>query len=228
MERRRSQRTFTVTDNDFSWDPTSEKLTSHGAERHSVALNRRYKSDMGYKTTLQRSGNEMSRTAKRHTPPAAGPLHSEKMRNQEFARKLFDALIAKGWKQSRLARECFGTMETPDGHIVARGRDRISSYVRGTALPDPVNLHKIATALGTTVEELAPDIHFHSAVREEPEVYMSQIPGQSRSMVKIERPLDTDLAIKVIGMIVERDAENAAKRANKTEIIDHRSFARND
>jgi transcriptional regulator with XRE-family HTH domain len=68
----------------------------------------------------------------------------------EFGRRLQDVLAQKGWNQSDLARAAFGE----DNHGNARGRDAISTYIRGVSFPEPLSLRKIADALGVQPGDL--------------------------------------------------------------------------
>jgi transcriptional regulator with XRE-family HTH domain len=78
-------------------------------------------------------------------------------RNLALAHVLNGLLVAKGWTRSDLARQMFGTYTDPTtGYVVARGRDRISSWLNGKQYPTPENLRRLALAFGVTVEELAP------------------------------------------------------------------------
>jgi len=61
------------------------------------------------------------------------------MTRQEFGRRVYSAMLEKGWTQAELARR---------SDILP---DSISNYVRGNILPTPQNLKKLADALG--VEE---------------------------------------------------------------------------
>ncbi len=70
----------------------------------------------------------------------------------EFARRLQAAMVAKGWRQSELARRAEGYL--PGGKKF--GRDSISLYIRGKTLPGPVLLEALCKALDKTPEDLLP------------------------------------------------------------------------
>jgi len=73
-----------------------------------------------------------------------------------FANVLMDAMIGAGYIScSELARRAFGTIKDDRGYDVARNRDRVGAYLKGTSYPTPANLQKIAGALGVPVAELA-------------------------------------------------------------------------
>lgn len=143
----------------------------------------------------------MSRKAVRRSPPAkeVAPIH--RLELQEFARKLYQALQARGWTQSDLARAAFGTTKDPRGYTVAKGRDRISVYLRGQSVPDPRNLEKIARALGTTPEELAPDLHADTINREHPELAIRQAAGQDRVHLIVNQIVPLSVASKVVAIL---------------------------
>jgi transcriptional regulator with XRE-family HTH domain len=61
---------------------------------------------------------------------------------------------AKGWTQSDLARAVWGPMISSEGKLVARNRDRISVYEKGLSSPSPLNLKRLADALGVAPADL--------------------------------------------------------------------------
>ncbi len=121
----------------------------------------------------------MSRKAVHRAAPSTAPLPPQmEIRLQEFSRRLFQAMQEKGWTQSDLAREAFGATTDQRGYKVARNRDRVSVYLRGKSVPDPKNLKLLADALGTTPEELAPDLYANShAMHERPEISINAVAG---------------------------------------------------
>jgi transcriptional regulator with XRE-family HTH domain len=72
---------------------------------------------------------------------------SEKPRPEflSFAHELRDAMLAKGFSASDLARLVWDTIP---GRRGARNRDRIRHYLAGTSYPTPDNLKKLGQALG--------------------------------------------------------------------------------
>lgn len=90
--------------------------------------------------------------------PAVLLGHRSEIRT-EFARRLQEAMIEKGWNQSDLARHANNHLPAPErgkkrGKVI--GRDSISHYVRGTMLPLPPYLSAMAKALGKRPEDLLP------------------------------------------------------------------------
>lgn len=73
---------------------------------------------------------------------------------KDFAKRLETLMIEKGMSQSDVARKIWGEYTDKNGSVVGRGRDRISAYLAGARLPDPVNLKKLAEALDCDVRKL--------------------------------------------------------------------------
>ncbi len=71
-----------------------------------------------------------------------GDHNGMKAKKSEFARKLRDAMLNRGWNQSELARRA------------GLGRDNISGYIRARNLPNDTHLKKIADALAMKPDEL--------------------------------------------------------------------------
>jgi transcriptional regulator with XRE-family HTH domain len=75
---------------------------------------------------------------------------------QAFAAALKAAMARQGLNASQLAARIWGTIKDKRGYAVARGRDRIGHYLRGTSHPDPANLIRLAAALGVPAATLVP------------------------------------------------------------------------
>lgn len=147
----------------------------------------------------------MSRNPRYRLPPTEKPVQME-LRNQEFARRLYKALVEKGWSQSDLARRAFGTKTDERGYKVAKGRDRISVYLRGAGYPEPRTLQKIAKVLRMSVEDLAPEIHSATIDRERPEVMIHQAAGHSDKVhLVVNKIVPYLVATKVMDLINEAD-----------------------
>jgi transcriptional regulator with XRE-family HTH domain len=71
---------------------------------------------------------------------------------QPFAARLRQGM--NGRSNSALAREVWGTIKDSRGYDVAKNRDRVAAYLKGSAYPEPENLAKIADVLGIPIEEL--------------------------------------------------------------------------
>ena len=129
---------------------------------------------------------------------------SERLELQAFARKLHALMTERGLSQSDLAREIWGGTSDGRGYKVAKNRDRISAYLRGTAKPEAENLKLIAKALGVPVSELAEDMTASAIDRANPEVSMTTIAGHTdRTLLRINKLVSMRLAGKIIAMISE-------------------------
>lgn len=139
-------------------------------------------------------------------PTAAAPR--VRIELQDFARRLHQELIKKGWTQSDLARAAFGTTVDSSGYKVAKGRDRISVYLRGLQAPDPRHLSAIAKALGVTPEDLAPDLHASAIDREFPEVRINQASGHPGKVhLVVNKIVPATVAAQVFSLISDVDGE---------------------
>ena len=151
----------------------------------------------------------MARNTRRRLPSTSRPTPTNELVLQEFARRLYELMVARGWTQSELARRAFGTTTNKDGYTVAKGRDRIGVYIKGRSYPDPKNLKALADAFGMAPEDLAPDITAAAIDREKPEVAIQQVPGQrGRVHLKVDMLVPAALAAKVYALLAE--AENDA------------------
>lgn len=73
------------------------------------------------------------------------PEASDARRRGEFARRLNEAMVDRGWTQSELARNA------------GLGRYVVSNYIRGRSLPSAASLAALAKALELDPEVLVPD-----------------------------------------------------------------------
>lgn len=125
------------------------------------------------------------------TPAGLAPRHLTK---QEFGRRLYALMLEKGWRQSELARRA------------GIQRDSVSVYVRGRSFPTPLNLSKMAKALGVNPEDLLPNT-LETAIRDdEPDFEMKVSPGDTtRAWVRLNRMLTLKTAVQ-IAALVQADA----------------------
>lgn len=142
----------------------------------------------------------MPRTSRSHTP--AGETMSvettpKHLRKQDFGRRLYQHMIAKGWRQSELARQA------------DIKRDSVSTYIRGKTLPTPLNLRKLAKALGVTDEDLLPN-YMESAIDEDmPAFEMRVSPGApTKAWVRVNRMVSTSTAVKLAELLEEDELTN--------------------
>jgi len=121
------------------------------------------------------------------------PKHLTK---QEFGRRLYQLMLARGWNQSELARKA----DLP--------RDSVSTYIRGRTLPTPKSLQAMADALGVTPADILPN-SIESAVDEDmPSIEMRvSTSAPSMAWLRVNRLVSLSTAAKVIEMIEgEREA----------------------
>lgn len=113
-------------------------------------------------------------------------------------------MVQRGLSQSDLAREVWGTTTDTRGYTVAKNRDRIGAYLRGESLPEPQNLARLAEALGTKTEELAPDIVAATVDREAPELALTMVAGHpDKAHLQINKLVPIGLAVKIMGLLTE-------------------------
>ena len=144
----------------------------------------------------------MSRSPTRRYSPAGTRTGVERLEMHEFARKLQDLRIAKGWNQSDLARAIWGTTIDKRGRIVAKSRDRISEYEKGISVPEPDNMQKLADALGVSVEELAPRVVAGAIDREDPAMQMTMVTGHpGRVHLVINQLLPLAVAAQIVALV---------------------------
>ena len=161
----------------------------------------------------------MSRYPQRRMPPGdnVSPpqqqttnfIGAEKLRMQDFARRLHDIRIARGMSQSDLARAVWGEKPDKGGRMVARNRDRVSQYEKGNSWPEPANLKKLADALNVTLKDLAPDITAATVDKEHPLLRMNTVSGHEKfTHLEVNVLLPLGVALQVASL-VEKALEEA-------------------
>lgn len=147
----------------------------------------------------------MARNTRFANPPAAGvavntaPLPPREMRKQEFARKLWELMVARNLSQADLARES------------GLGRDSVSNYVNAKTLPEPKQAKALADALGVTVPELYPGAVEAAVDAEIPAVELRQVAGHpGKAWLRVNRALSFATAAKIIALLEEEDRPRAA------------------
>ncbi len=156
-------------------------------------------------------GKIMTRRGRRLMPPAdltetEGASGVTQIQNENFARRLQQLMVERGLSQSDLARTIWGETTNADGRTVARNRDRISVYLKGKTVPDPVNLQKLAEALGVDPADLAPDVIGAAVERENPELSMTVVAGHSDKVyLRVNKLLPLQYAVKIVNVVEEAD-----------------------
>lgn len=127
--------------------------------------------------------------------PPAMPKSTVKI---EFARRLNRAMIEKGWNQSELARRA--SAHAPEGSTVSMTRDKVSKYLRGEALPNPVHLELLTKALGKRPAELIPDWGVPEAGDALPPVDVRDA-GDGTVWLRVNQSLDWPRALKILAIL---------------------------
>jgi transcriptional regulator with XRE-family HTH domain len=162
--------------------------------------------------TVRRTLTLPNPAGKTYTAPnPAGKTYTERQNDllseQSFAKKLNRLMVAKGWRQTDLAKATWGDkVDEKTGKRVVNNRDRLSNYINGKQFPDPVNLTLLANALGVSEAELAPDLTAELVEREEPEVYLQQVAGHSGQLFNMKKLLPSSTVLKIL-TILEQDRD---------------------
>lgn len=142
----------------------------------------------------------MVRDMRTHLPEASGELSlgSKSLTKQQFAKKLYNLIVERGWNQSEFGRR------------TGLPRDSISTYVRGHSLPTPVNLKKMADVLGMAPEELLPN-HIERAIEQDPPAIeiKSSIHEPGLVWLRINQLVKLGTAIRISQIL---DQDNAAPK----------------
>lgn len=137
------------------------------------------------------------------------PLAPKSLTKQEFGKRLYRLMLAKGWHQSELARQA------------GVPRDAVSVYIRGKSLPTPVNLQKLAGALGLPAEELLPN-HAEGAIDEDelPAFEMKVSSGApNMAWVRVNRLVSTQTAVKIAELLDNDDALDRNRSGKEAELL---------
>lgn len=126
------------------------------------------------------------------TPSEFRPKHLTK---QEFGRRLYNVMLAKGWHQSELARQS------------GLPRDSVSTYIRGKTLPTPNNLQALAKALTVEPEALLPN-HIESAIDEDEPAFEIRASAASpgKAWLRANRLVSFTTAVKIAELLEADDA----------------------
>ncbi len=137
--------------------------------------------------------NHMQMNVDTSTDEKLLPKHLTK---QDFARRVYKLMVARGWNQSELARRA------------GLPRDSISVYVRAKSLPTPQSLRALAKALGVDPADLLPNHIEHAMDEESPSFDMKASNAQpNKAWVRVNRLVNFSTATK-IAELLEADATN--------------------
>lgn len=115
---------------------------------------------------------------------------------QEFGRRLYQLMLAKGWRQADLHR------------AAGLPKDSISSYVRGRTFPTHMSAQKLAKALGVAVEEILPNHMAGAIAQDEPEFELKVSQSDPRrAWLRINKAVSFSVGARIAQML-EEDVPN--------------------
>ena len=114
---------------------------------------------------------------------------------REFAKRLQNAMLERGWHQSELARQA--TKHMADGKF---GRDNVSNYVRGKTMPSPIHLNALAKALGKKPDDLLPARAYASAQDSSPPLDVKDL-GEGKAWLRVSQAVEWPVALKVLAIL---------------------------
>lgn len=140
------------------------------------------------------------------TPTPAGllPKHLSK---QEFGRRLYNLMLARGWHQSELARQS------------GLPRDRISNYVRGTAMPTPLNVQALARALNVDPDAILPN-HTMSAIDEDAPALeiKASTAAPGKAWLRVNRLVTLATAVRIADLLENDHAADGSGGRGETAV----------
>ena len=135
-------------------------------------------------------------------------LPTERARDEVFAKRLQQLMDAAELSQSDLAAKIWGRYTNEEGKHVARGRDRISVWVRGKNFPDIKNLAKLAKALNCKVPDLAPDAEMKAAHRGAVDWSVTKPVGASGKVyMQFSQYISAQAAHEIQGILLREDQQ---------------------
>lgn len=116
---------------------------------------------------------------------------------RDFGRRLYDAMIRKGWTQAELSRRS------------GVGPDSITNYLKYKSLPTDQLLQKLADALGCETDDLLPvSYRAGPAVDPNPEFDVQSIPGKpGRRWLTINREVTDGQLARVLEALRDETRE---------------------
>lgn len=131
--------------------------------------------------------------------PAWNDGRPRQVTKQEFGRRLYKAMLNKGWNQSELSRRSGLT------------RDSISTYITGKVLPTEPNLIKLAGVLGVDPGDLLMN-YMPMNPLEPPDqdnaMFEFRVSSKdpTKAHVKLDRILSLGTAMQIANLLSEHDA----------------------
>lgn len=137
--------------------------------------------------------------ASRNDPPSDEPPHPnspEQQFKQDFADRLADFMLKKGWNQSDLARHAARHM--PSGQF---NRDNISNYKNAKHVPGTVHTAALCKALGIERADLFPSGSASFGEAKAPPAEMRDF-GDGTAFVRINKRLPIAKALQVLNVVM--------------------------
>jgi len=124
-----------------------------------------------------------------------------------FSRTLSELMARKGMSQSDLARAVWGSTTDARGRDVARNRDRISHYVRGTQMPEAKTIKKLADVFGVPVVELCPALALPQGRATQAEVNLTTVGGRpDLALLTVNKMVPMSVAVQILALLANADA----------------------
>lgn len=141
-------------------------------------------------------------------------MPTERARDLEFAKRLRQLMEQRELTQSDLAAKIWDRYVNTEGKHVARGRDRISVWIRGKSFPDNANLEKLAKALHVKVSDLAPTTLVKAAHHGVADWSVTRPHGADDGRVFIQLALfvSAEAAHKIQGVLLDDERRGSKKQ----------------
>lgn len=138
--------------------------------------------------------------------PTSG-LAPKHLTKQEFAKRIYNLMMVRGWNQSELARQA------------GLNRDAISTYMNGRALPTPPKLKALANALNVGPDELLPN-HTESAIDQDMPAFEMRVSTSSsdQAWLRVNRLVSVVTAVKIAELLQGDDVLNRAGSGAKAAL----------
>ena len=117
----------------------------------------------------------------------------------EFANRIQKAMVEKGWSQSELGRRASENL----GKDI--GRDSISQYIRGKALPNAERLAALAHVLGKKPSDLLPTRGIKSAADSNPAVDIRET-ADGNAWLRINQQVPWEKAVQILKILKDEAA----------------------
>lgn len=133
----------------------------------------------------------MTRTTRFHVDELPETsLQPKHLTKQQFGRRLYQLMLARGWNQSELARQA------------GLPRDSISTYIRGVALPTPKSLKALADALDMQMTDILPNVAEMAVDEDHPSIEIKVSPSApNTAWLRVNRLVSLSTATQIAEML---------------------------